>query len=215
MSETVRRSQEERRSATRTRVLDAAVACLLEQGYAGFSIGEVQKRAGMARGTLLHHFPAKTDLVSAAVGHLVNERVAQAQLAASGQDAGERLDAFVDAVWADLSSPEFHALLELWGAARTDTALREALGRQEKQLLGSIQSGLEVVLADGHDDDPRVPLLVAFTVQLLTGLSITAVLGAREAEQQRTLLAWKRALRVLLGDLDPHDLTPPSRKAPA
>lgn len=212
MTETTRRTQEDRRATTRARVLDAAVACLLENGYAGFSIGEVQKRAEMARGTLLHHFPAKADLVSAAVGHLVTQRVAQAQQAATG-DATERLDAFVDAVWADLSSPELHALLELWGAARTDETLRAALAREQPHLLGRIQSGLEAVLADGHGDDPRVPLLVTFTVQLLTGLSITGVLGARDAELQRTLQAWKRALRVLLGDLDPHDLTSPSRKA--
>jgi AcrR family transcriptional regulator len=212
VTETTRRSQQERRSATRTRVLDAAVACLLEQGYAGFSIGEVQKRADMARGTLLHHFPAKADLVSAAVGHLVTQRVERAQQAATGATA-DRLDAFVDAVWADLSSPEFHALLELWGAARTDLTLREALAREQPHLLGRIQSGLEAVLSDGRDDDPRVPLLVAFTVQLLTGLSITGVLGARDAELARTREAWKRALRVLLGDLDPHDLTTPWRKA--
>lgn len=214
MTETTRRTQEDRRATTRARVLDAAVACLLENGYAGFSIGEVQKRADMARGTLLHHFPAKADLVSAAVGHLVTQRVAQAQQAAVG-DAAERLDAFVDAVWADLSSPTFHTLLELWGAARTDAGLREALAREQPHLLGSIQSGLEAVLTTDGDDDPRVPLLVAFTVQLLTGLSITAVLGARDAELQRTLRAWKRALRVLLGDLDPDDLATPTRKASA
>ncbi len=212
MDATTRRTQEDRRTVTRARALDAAVACLLENGYAGFSIGEVQKRADMARGTLLHHFPAKADLVSAAVGHLVTQRVAQAQQAATG-DAAQRLDTFVDTVWADLSSPTFHTLLELWGAARTNAGLREALAREEPHLLGRIQSGLEAVLADGHGDDPRVPLLVTFTVQLLTGLSITGVLGARDAELQRTLQAWKRALRVLLGDLAPHHLTSPSRKA--
>lgn len=201
-----RRTQAERRATTRAALVSAAVACLLEQGYAGLTIGEVQRRAGMARGTLLHHYPTRADLVAAAVSHLIAERVDAAATAAVDVPPGEgRIDALVDAVWEDLSSPAFHAVLELWVAARHDTDLREALARAQPGVLGTIQVGLESALAEVAPGDPRVPEAVAFTVQLLTGLSLTGLAGARPRDQAATLGAWKRALRTLLAQpVPPH-----------
>ena len=47
---TVRRTQAERRETTRTKLLDAAVECLTERGYAATSVVDVQQRAGVSRG---------------------------------------------------------------------------------------------------------------------------------------------------------------------
>src|SRR5262245_11831889 len=53
------RTQQERRDQTRGRILDAAVESLIEAGVAGTTTLEVQKRADVSRGALLHHFPSK------------------------------------------------------------------------------------------------------------------------------------------------------------
>ena len=60
---TVRRSREQRTSDSRLRILDAAVACLVESGYAGTTTLTIQARAGVSRGRLLHHFPSKETLL--------------------------------------------------------------------------------------------------------------------------------------------------------
>src|SRR5690349_7791519 len=70
-----RLTQEERRTRMRRRLLEAAVACLREKGYAETTVTEVQERAGVARGTLLHHFPAKAELMVAATEHLALRRI--------------------------------------------------------------------------------------------------------------------------------------------
>ena len=65
-----RRTQEERSAETRTRLLDAAIECLLKLGYAGTTTTEIATRAKVSRGAQLHHYPTKQELLTAAVEHL-------------------------------------------------------------------------------------------------------------------------------------------------
>src|SRR6187402_1697681 len=64
------RTQQQRRDETRRALLDAAVESLIEVGFARTTTLEVQRRANVSRGALLHHFPSKAELLVAAVDHL-------------------------------------------------------------------------------------------------------------------------------------------------
>jgi AcrR family transcriptional regulator len=55
---------EARLSASRDRILAAALAIVAEHGYAGCSVAAVARRAGVATGSVYRHFPAKADLVT-------------------------------------------------------------------------------------------------------------------------------------------------------
>lgn len=202
-----RRSQSERSQGTRTRLLRAAVEALLENGYAATSITEVQQRSGAGRGTVQHHFPTKADLMVAATAHVVEERLARTREAAAALAPGtDRLDALVDLVWLDLGSPAFLAALELWVAARTDAALRTALLPHERRLLAATGALFVEVLGPEHSDE-RTPVLVEFTIDVLTGLAMTTLLSDPHRTATATGRAvaverWKRALRVLFTALD-------------
>ena len=62
--------REARTATSRARILDAAVACLVESGYSGATTLQIQARAGVSRGRLLHHFPSRDELLVAASRHL-------------------------------------------------------------------------------------------------------------------------------------------------
>ncbi|KQX76414.1 MULTISPECIES: TetR/AcrR family transcriptional regulator [Aeromicrobium] len=198
---TVRRSQHERTAATRARVLDATVASLVEDGYAATTISRIQERAGVARGTLLHHFPHRAALLVAVV-----EDVAARRLHVLEDDAGRRTsgrwDDAVDLVWADLQSPVFLAVLELWVAARTDADLRAALVPVERTVFDAVHRAVSALV---DDDDPRVPTLVQFTIDLLTGSTMTTLLVDERRAQQVLLDRWRRAIPVLLGRAEASD----------
>jgi AcrR family transcriptional regulator len=200
---TPRRTQEERRSATRARLLEAAAACLLEHGYAATSVGQVQERAGLARGTLLHHFPTKADLMVAATAHVVDERIERFRRQAGRIPTGkDRLSAVVDLAWRDLSSPVFFTALELWMAARTDDELRSRMVEEEARLFQAMQASYVEVLGDDYADDPRAATLLEFTLDVLTGLSITTLVTGGLGRRAPLVDRWKRALSVLFGELD-------------
>src|SRR5258708_34641176 len=69
-NERPRRTQAERREATRTALLDAAIDCLVEDGYANTTTRAIAKRAGVTPGALQHHFSSKAELLAEAVGHI-------------------------------------------------------------------------------------------------------------------------------------------------
>src|SRR3954469_10927661 len=114
---TVRRTQAERTATTRAALLAATVDSLVERGYRGTTTQDVARRAGTSYGALLHHFPTKADLLCAAVGHLLEQRVAEFRKAMADlpPDAA-KADAAIDVLWSMFNSPTFVAWHELWVA---------------------------------------------------------------------------------------------------
>jgi len=123
-----RRTQEERSAATQRALLDAAVACLIENGFQGFSTTTVADRAGVSRGAQLHHYPTRASLVSAAVAHvfagLTEDYQRSFAALAEEERSPARAVALLQAICID---PRHHAVLDLYAAARTDEELRESL----------------------------------------------------------------------------------------
>ena len=46
-------------------ILDAALALFVERGYHGTAVPAIAERAGVAAGTIYHHFESKEQLVNA------------------------------------------------------------------------------------------------------------------------------------------------------
>src|SRR3989440_11066239 len=146
---TSRRTQAERTAATRTALLEATVQCLVSQGFGGTTTTEVAHRAGVSPGALLHHFPAKADLLCAAVGHLFELRQAEFRKAMANLGPGtDRRAAGLELLWSMFSGPTFTAWLELWVAARSDPALAEAVVRVDREFLAASGGGFRGLFAD-------------------------------------------------------------------
>lgn len=70
---------------SREQILDATIECLLEHGYAATTTQRVQKRAGVSRGRLLHHFPSKRELIAGAMARAADKRL-DGVITAQGHD---------------------------------------------------------------------------------------------------------------------------------
>src|SRR5215469_12497956 len=148
-AQTRRRTQAERTAATRAALLEATVECLVTQGFGGTTTTEVAHRAGVSPGALLHHFPAKADLLCAAVGHLFELRQAEFRKAMANLGPGtDRVEAGVDLLWSMFSGPTFVAWLELWIAARCDPALAEAVVRLDREFIAASEAVFRELFAD-------------------------------------------------------------------
>ncbi|MFW8634036.1 TetR/AcrR family transcriptional regulator [Cribrihabitans pelagius] len=67
------RAPQKRRLETRARLLDAAAAIVVEQGYSGLRAEDVAARASAAKGTLFAHFGDKDGLLAVLIGAEVTQ----------------------------------------------------------------------------------------------------------------------------------------------
>ncbi|QBS41972.1 TetR/AcrR family transcriptional regulator [Nocardia sp. CS682] len=211
--ERARETQGQRRARMRTRLLDAAVESLIEVGYAGTTTLEVQKRAGVPRGTLQHHFPTKADLLAGAVEHLAARRFDQ--LTKEFEDipaTADRLETAVELTMRMLSGPSFWAALEMWVGARTDPELLAAFLPLEHRLFELMHTSIRDVFRAEFPNDPRVPTITEFTIEIMTGLALRVLLTG-EVDRNRIIQhRWRNAVRILLGTAHPDTLTEPRRE---
>jgi AcrR family transcriptional regulator len=184
---------------TRTRILEAAVACLAEDGYAAATTSRIQERAGVSRGSLLHQFPAKDDLLIAAVQHLASARTADLE-GQSHRTEGD-IDAAIEALWDTLHGPLFSATVELWVAARHSPDLAAALAPHEHELGRTIRAqvaelfGARLAARSGFGD------FVALLVTSMRGVALTYTFEQRDPGRDAMLGLWKAmARRYLEGD---------------
>ncbi len=169
-----RRTQAQRSSKTKAALLDATLDLLVDSGYKATTTTAVAHRAEVSLGALLHHFPTKTDLLSAAIGHAFDRRTAEYRRAMAEVDAAEdKLDATLDLLWSMWTGPTFTAFVELWVAARTDAELADPLVAVDREFLRTSQEiYANYFLGDqASDDDARSGLHLVFS--LVTGLAFS------------------------------------------
>ncbi|WP_227997548.1 TetR/AcrR family transcriptional regulator [Nocardia australiensis] len=210
MTERVRETQAQRRSRMRTRLLDAVVESLIEVGYAGTTTLEVQRRAAVPRGTLQHHFPTKADLLAGAVEHVANQRFGQLTREFEAIELGsDRLETAVELTMRMLSGPTFLAALEMWVGARTDPELLAAFLPLEHRLFDLMHNSIRDIFRQEFPDDPRIPTITEFTIEIMTGMAMRALLTG-DIDRNRILRhRWRNAVAILLGSQDPGTLTQP------
>ena len=194
--------QQDRSRLTQRRLLDATVECLIEVGWAATTTTLVADRAGVSRGAQLHHYPTKATLVLAAVEHLIQRRGEELAAEAATLPAlppQKRVDRVVDLLAATFTGPLFAAALELWVAARTDPALREALVPVEAQF-GRDVHRLAVTLLGADESRSGVRQTVQATLDLLRGLGVANLLTDDTARRDALLAEWKQQLVRYLVD---------------
>ena len=181
---------------TRTRILEAAVTCLAEEGYTASTTSRIQARAGVSRGSLLHQFPAKDDLLVAAVQHLAAARTTD--LDGQPERTVGDVDASVQALWDTLHGPLFSATLELWVAAKSNPGLAAVLAPRERELGRAIRAavadmfGAELAARPGFDE------LVSVLLTGMRGAALTYTFDPRDHRRDPNLPTWQRLARAYL-----------------
>lgn len=196
------RTQQQRRDETRRALLDAAVESLIEVGFARTTTLEVQRRADVSRGALLHHFPSKAELLVAAVDHLAEMRARELK-----QLAGElpeeraskaRTDAVIDLLWQCFSGTFFQVTMELRTAARTDPELRPVLVTAERALRDRIFAQARTLFGKDVAEHPGLERALDLTLQLMIGAAMSAVLHKEERRLDDLIDDWKQLFPAVL-----------------
>ncbi|WP_293903105.1 TetR/AcrR family transcriptional regulator [Phenylobacterium sp.] len=112
---------------TRLAILEAAIDCLQQNGFARTTTQLIAQMAGISRGAMLHHYATKQDLIASVIEYTFYKRMENFLAAIGNLSEEERIgrNAGMEIYWQSLLTREFGAYLELMMAARTDAELRE------------------------------------------------------------------------------------------
>jgi AcrR family transcriptional regulator len=213
----VKRLRERQAEATRQQLVDVARQLFTERGYAGTSVEDIIERAGVARGALYHHFPAK-DALFAAVYQAVQAEVASAVVAAAlaADDPGEAvytgLSAFLDACL----EPEFRQIVVLDSVPVLQRQAWEEGGTEhsehsELDMLSQVLAPLAAAYLPGLE-------MEALTHVALGGLYGAALYIARSPEPATARALADAVLDTLITGLrtgaDPAATRPPGHQEP-
>lgn len=151
----------------------------------------IAERAKVSRGAQVHHFWSKTGLVRAVIPHL-----AAASSAALAREIGrsvavaDPLDDALRLLREVYRGPEFAAIVELWIAGRTDSALASELALLERTTTSNFSMALRPAFP-GRESSPEFKSFV--------GCAMVAVVGALLAnlvdlDPSRARRRWEQAV---------------------
>jgi AcrR family transcriptional regulator len=161
--------------ATRVNLLDATVAGLCELGYAGTTTTMVASRAGVSQGALYKHFGSKHQLIAATTEHLFSGLVEDFRAAfAAGAGDEDHLSRALRELWLVFLKPELYAVLELYIAARTDDALRQALVPVLLRHRANLQNEARTLFPGAAEANPRFEMAVDSILSAMQGAAMSA-----------------------------------------
>lgn len=170
-------ARQARGERSRSAALNAAIAILTNSGYAALTTRATQEASGLSRGSFLHHFPTREDLLAGTIEELVERRAARAQQIIDQFDADpppDRLAAAINAVRELASGPDFLAENELWGAARTNPVFADTLVPVVGRITERLREQLTQLFGPDIAADPEFATLAMLTVELSRGLAVSA-----------------------------------------
>ncbi|MDB1088161.1 TetR/AcrR family transcriptional regulator [Streptomyces sp. ACA25] len=181
--------QQDRSRATRRRLLEAAVVCLAERGWAGSTVSVVAGLAGVSRGAAQHHFPTREDLFTAAVEYVAEERSAALRELPPAGDTRAAVSSLV----ALCTGPLFRASLQLWVAASREPWMRERVTDLEGRI-GRETHRTAVGLLAADESAPGVPETVQGLLEMARGLGLATLLSDDSVRRERVVAQWARIL---------------------
>ena len=178
----VRRTQEQRRADTQSRILTAALEVLVEKGHAHFTTTGVAAKAGVSRGAQENYYRTRTDLIAAATGYAMDNAAARTEAsAAHAERSTDPLQAFLDDEQEFFFSNTYAAMAELALAGRDEPALKK-IHRDAFVKFGRIRNSvcIKALVAAGYGEQ-EVREFVELTVYLLRGMSLAELILSQKS----------------------------------
>lgn len=181
--------QAEKSAMTRHAILNAAVQCLIDVGYASTTTTLIAESAGVSRGAMMHHFPSRAAVLDATLYYLHEKRMDETRRLVSKVDVsagvGEqtRIKQFVKVAWDYICEPSSTALVEVLVASRSDKELQEVLLPLEKEFDQQFASALKEVFPHWHDVETANHMVRA----MISGLILTKMKIDKEGRANKIL----------------------------
>jgi AcrR family transcriptional regulator len=194
-----------RSEVMQARLLDATLAVIAQEGWAGASTPKICKQAKVSRGAQTHHFPTKDSLLLAAMDRLTRQYLELIhQRMANLGDNQRPLRAFLEVMWESMLDEHYlPSAIEAMVAARTDPELRKPAADLDNEVVDSIRRlAADISASQGSVD--RVRDAVELSLYLFRGLVLQRGIHDEDKYRGRLFEVWCDLIeKALDGDLKP------------
>jgi AcrR family transcriptional regulator len=189
------RTQAERSTDTRERVIEAAIQCIVEDGYKNATVTRIAALSGVSWGGIQHQFGNKAAIIQAVLDHTLDEFLVAVQGISTQEDQLEtRVRVLLEGAWRMVNRPGFLAFLEIVlshrhvprrenPAMRYTTRIWKVLIAVWNHLFGAL---------DLSEEQVQTARRVTFTT--LSGMAIESIIRTDRP-------SFERPLEVLQGNL--------------
>lgn len=194
--------QAQKSAATRNLIVEAAIKCFVDLGYAQTTTTAIADKAGLSRGAMLHHFPSKIDIVRAAVEYLHGKRLKAFRKAiqrAQPVAEGDRVRQAVEAYWSHVRHPMFVAFFELSVAARTDPELAAILLPAQEAFEREWYRTAQEVFPEWEGRQEQFDVALDLSRYVMEGMAVSFITHKETERDKRLLRFLEEKLRELLG----------------
>jgi AcrR family transcriptional regulator len=175
-----RRTQAERRAATRRRILEAVVASIAEVGFQRTTATRIAARAGVTWGAVQHHYGGKDGILAAVLDDSFERFAAHFDDLPDAVKAPleARTQQFVERAWGHFGGAHFRSTFEiLLQASRGAEERRATPGEQQLRMLDGFDRLWRRVFPDAPLPRARRVELESSTLATLMGLALQRALA--------------------------------------
>lgn len=193
--------QAQKSAATRNLIVEAAIKCFVDLGYAQTTTTAIADKAGLSRGAMLHHFPSKIDIVRAAVEYLHGKRLKAFRKAIQRTQPADsdRVRQSVEAYWSHVRHPMFVAFFELSVAARTDPELAAILLPAQEAFEREWYRTAQEVFPEWEGRQEQFEIALDLSRYVMEGMAVSFITHKETERDKRLLRYLEEKLRELLG----------------
>ncbi|WP_448061080.1 TetR/AcrR family transcriptional regulator [Cellulomonas hominis] len=172
----------DRRTGTRSAIIDAAVRLIADSGFSATSVDEIAAEAGVAKGSVYYNFGSKTALFEAVIDEGVTRLTAVLRAAAGGLEGRAAIGALVTELLTQVQAhPDFAKLL-VAEVFRTGRDWQDSIRLVRDESMGVFA---QVVRTSWPTRDPSLTAAAIFGATLVAGLEWLAFQPDRPIQEVR------------------------------
>lgn len=190
--------QAEKSRQTRERIIASTISLIREGGFSAASSKRIAERSGMTWGAAQHHFGSKEQIFDAVI-LLSHERFMErfADMEVERRALKVRVSDFVDRMWDHYQDEVYLAAIEIIMASRDTEAAHTQVVVFDWPSKDHIALMMRVFGDSGRRPSDLLDVLI-FVHSLLTGLTITKVMGGGRAKLDLYLANAKASMEAMI-----------------
>ncbi|MBW2368172.1 MAG: TetR/AcrR family transcriptional regulator [Deltaproteobacteria bacterium] len=191
-------------SGNAQKIVDAVRTVIKQKGYAGTTITEVSKEAGVSRGLLHYYFKSKEDMIVQSIKTGERQDLASIEEWFSNMDAtGNAVETFLNRTREEIRNRLDYYILYYEGLllARHNRMIAEEIDRFTVKAREALQRGIENIVQRGIIS-PKVPIdrIGVFMVALNDGITTSVLSNPDIIDDDLFWDAFKLPLQLIWGE---------------